>query len=355
MASFEPLTAAETRRRLKEGHVIPAHPLALTEDRELDERRQRALTRYYLDAGAGGLAVGVHTTQFEIHEESVGLYEPVLEYAADTAASHVADTDRDRPIMVAGLVGDTEEACEEARLARDLGYDCGLLSLAAFPDASTDELVDHVEAVAEEMPVFGFYLQEDVGGRHLSLEFWRRFAAIENVVGVKVAPFDRYQTHDVVRAVAESGRADEIALYTGNDDSIVNDLVTEFPYDGGIRFDGGLLGQWAVWTKTAVELLERIETAREDGDSIPDDVLALGSKLVDANAAIFDPHNDYAGCISGIHEILRRQGLLEGRWCLSDEERLSPGQMDELDRVCAAYPELTDDDFVEAHRDEWLE
>jgi dihydrodipicolinate synthase/N-acetylneuraminate lyase len=285
----------------------------------------------------------------------VGLYEPVLESAAETVRTHVAANERDRPVMIAGLVGDTEQAHEEARLARRLGYDCGLLSLAALSSASTDRLIDHIETVATEIPIFGFYLQSDVGGRNLPLEFWQQFVSIENAVGIKVAPFDRYRTHDVVRAVAESGRRNEIALYTGNDDSIVHDLITEFPYGNGIYFDGGLLGQWAVWTKAAVELLDRIKAARDQDGPIPPDLIALGSKLVDANAAIFDARNNYAGCIPGIHEVLRREGLLEGRWCLDPDETLSPGQHQEIDRVWEAYPELRDDDFVEDNLDEWLD
>lgn len=339
---------------LRAGLVIPAHPLALTEERDLDERHQRALTRYYLTAGAGGLAVGVHTTQFEIHDDAVGLYEPVLELAMDEATRHAERTPDPRPVLIAGLVGKTTGAVAEARTARELGYDCGLLSLSAFPEATIDELVHHVEAVATELPVIGFYLQPDVGGRHLPYEFWQRFAGIEDVVGIKIAPFDRYRTLDVVRGVVDAGRADEIALYTGNDDSIVTDLLTEFPYDGGTPIVGGLLGQWAVWTRSAVELLEEIKTYRRSDESVPQDLLTRGAALTDANAAIFDAENNYAGCIPGIHEVLRRQGLLDGRWCLDPEETLSPGQLSEIDRVFEAYPHLRDDDFVEAGREEWL-
>jgi len=350
----DPRSPDELREMLQEGLVIPAHPLALTADRTLDERRQRALTRYYLAAGAGGLAVGVHTTQFGIHDDDVGLYEPVLELATAEATRHPG-TDDPRPVMIAGLVGDTGQATAEARTARELGYDCGLLSLAAFPEAPIDELIAHVEAVAAELPVVGFYLQPDVGGRHLPYEFWRRFAGIEDVVGIKIAPFDRYRTLDVVRAVADAGRAGEIPLYTGNDDNIVADLLTEFPFGDGVSIVGGLLGQWAVWTRTAVELLEEIKRYRRTGDPIPADLLRRGAELTDANAAIFDAANDYAGCIPGIHEVLRRQGLLEGRWCLDPEETLSPGQTAEIDRVFEAYPHLRDDAFVDAHRAEWLD
>lgn len=329
--------------------MIPAHPLALTEERTLDARHQRALTRYYLSAGAGGLAVGVHTTQFEIHEPQVGLYRPVLALAMEEAERSEWD-----PVMVAGLIGTTEQATEEARLARDLGYDCGLLSLAAFPDASVKELVDHVAAVAEVLPVFGFYLQTAVGGRPLSYRFWRHFCEVDEVVAVKIAPFDRYRTLDVVRAVADAGRLDEIALYTGNDDHIVADLLTEFPFDGA-RIAGGLLGQWAVWTKTAVDLLDEIKAVRRSDDGgVPAWLLQRGVELTDANAALFDPEHGFAGSIAGIHEVLRRQGLLRGTWTLNREESLSPGQREEIDRVYAAYPHLNDDDFVRAHLDTWL-
>jgi dihydrodipicolinate synthase/N-acetylneuraminate lyase len=337
--------------RLQDGHVIPAHPLALTADRTLDERRQRALTRYYLDAGAGGLAVGVHTTQFEVHHDEVGLYEPVLELAMEEVRAH----DRDDVVTVAGIVGATEQATAEARLARSIGYDCGLVSLSAFPEAGIETLLEHVRAVARELPVMGFYLQPAVGGRHLPVDFWRRFVQIDGVVGIKVSPFDRYRTHDVFRAVADAGREDAIALYTGNDDNIVNDLLTRFPYGDGIQFDGGLLGQWAVWTRSAVSLFEEIERIRDSGDPIPGDLQRRGAALVDANAAIFDAANDFAGCIPGINEVLRRQGLLDGRRCLDPEETLSSGQDAEIDRVLAAYPDLQDDQFVADNLDRWLD
>jgi dihydrodipicolinate synthase/N-acetylneuraminate lyase len=314
--------------------VIPAHPLALTAARKLDERRQRALTRYYIAAGAGGIAVGVHTTQFAIRR--VGLYEPVLRIAAEEARGHDL-------FKVAGAVGTTPQAVAEARTAADCGYDAVLLPLGALRDATVPQLLDHCRAVAEILPVFGFYLQPAAGGRILPYEFWRLFVEIENVIAIKIAPFNRYQTLDVVRAVAESGR--RIALYTGNDDNIVADLVTPFP--GGLRFSGGLLGQWAVWTRRAVELLERAE-------NISAELLAEGVQLTDANAALFDAANQFRGCIAGIHEVLVRQGLLAGRWCLDPDEDLSPGQMAEIDRVCAAYPHLQDDDFVRENLDRWL-
>jgi dihydrodipicolinate synthase/N-acetylneuraminate lyase len=347
-----PIPLATLRARLGEGMVIPAHPLALDADRRLDERHQRALSRYYLAAGAGGLAVGVHTTQFEIHDPHVGLYPPVLRLAREEA-ERFAGAGGGAPVLVAGVVGPTAQAVEEAALARDLGYDCALLSLAALRDASAEELLAHVRAVAEELPVFGFYLQPAVGGRELPYAFWRRFADIPKVVGIKIAPFDRYRTLDVVRAVADAARLDQIAMYTGNDDSILLDLLTPFPY-GGARIVGGLLGQWAVWTRRAVELLEEVRATRATGGAISPELLTRNAELTDANAAIFDPGHRFAGCIPGIHEILRRQGLMRGRWTLNPSEDLSPGQLAEIDRVCACYPHLTDDDFVARHLAEWL-
>ena len=344
------------RAQLKSGVVIPAHPLALTPSRTLDERRQRALTRYYLDAGVGGVAVGVHTTQFAIREPRHGMYRPVLTLAADAVRASLAK--QPRPfVMVAGLVGKTEQAVAEAEIAKALGYDTGLLSLAALPDATDAALIKHCRSVAEVMPLFGFYLQPAVGGRVLSYEFWREFAEIENVWAVKIAPFDRYRTLDAIRGIAESGR-DDIALYTGNDDNIVNDLVGEFPVtvDGQRRvrtFDGGLLGQWAVWTRSAVELLTRCKAARAAG-AVDASLLREGAALTDANAAIFDSPHSFAGCIPGIHEVLRRQGLLAGVCCLDTAERLSSGQEAEIDRVCRSYPSLTDDAFVRENRETWL-
>jgi hypothetical protein len=336
------------RERLFTGLVIPAHPLALDANRKLDERRQRALTRYYLAAGSGGIAVGVHTTQFEIREPRHGLFRPVLELAAEAMRGTAA-------LRIAGICGPTPQATTEAELACSLGYDAGLLSLGALKNAPVEALLAHARAVASVLPVVGFYLQPSVGGRLLPFEFWRSFVEIENVVAIKMAPFNRYQTIDVVRAVALSGRAREIALYTGNDDNIVIDLLTEFRVDGeALRIRGGLLGHWAVWTRKAVELLAHLRVLADSGAAIPPDLLTLAAQTTDANAALFDPAHQFRGCIAGIHEILRRQGLLEGRWCLNPEEDLSPGQAGEIDRVCALYPDLTDDDFVASHRDEWL-
>ena len=332
---------------MADGLVIPAHPLALTSERRLDEPRQRALTRYYIAAGAGGLAVGVHTTQFAIRE--AGLYRAVLGLAAE--ASREAEP---RPVLVGGITGTTSNAVMEAETARELGYEVGLLSLGALHTAKESALIDHCRAVATVIPLFGFYLQPSVGGRALSLDFWRRFAEIEGVVAVKVAPFDRYQTLDVVRAVAGSGRDREIALYTGNDDAIVLDLLSEYRVDGRtLRFAGGLLGQWAVGTQKAVSLLESAKQWRSDG-SIPTEAMVLAGEVTDTNAALFDPANGFAGCIAGIHEILRRQGLLAGTWCLDPNECLSPGQLEEIDRVHSAYPHLHDDELVSKHLDEWL-
>jgi dihydrodipicolinate synthase/N-acetylneuraminate lyase len=332
----------ENSSLLQSGVVIPAHPLALTAARKLDERRQRALTRYYCAAGVGGIAVGVHTTQFAIR--TVGLLAPVLTLASETV------NECSRPVIkVAGICGPTPQAVREAELARRLGYHVGLLSLAALPTASDDELLQHCRAVAATIPLFGFYLQPSVGGRLLSYNFWRRFCEIEAVAAIKVAPFNRYQTLDVARAVVDSGRA-EIALYTGNDDNIIPDLLTDFRFGGGtVRFRGGLLGQWAVWTRNAVELLDRVRASRDTAE-----LLAESAALTDANAALFDANNRFAGCIAGLHEILRRQGLLAGRWCLDPKEDLSPGQLEEIDRVTAAYPNLNDDNFVQEHRDTWL-
>jgi hypothetical protein len=336
---------------LREGVVIPAHPLALDADRRLDARRQRALTRYYLDAGARGLAVGVHTTQFAIREAC--LFEPVLELAMRTAADW-----RAAPVMIAGLSGRTAQALREAQIARGLGYHAGLLSLAALQDASEDDLTAHAQAVAREIPLVGFYLQPAVGGRVLPVSFWRRFATIDNVVAIKIAPFNRYRTLDVIRGVAEADAAERITLYTGNDDHIVLDLITPFTVVAHgrartLRIKGGLLGHWSVWVKRAVELLQRIHAAVA-ANEIPADLLALDAQVTDCNAAIFDAANGFHGVIAGCHEILRRQGLLEGIWCLDPKETLGPGQSQEIDRVCAAYPHLNDDDFVRANLERWL-
>lgn len=337
---------------LKSGAVIPAHPLALDASRKFDRRRQRALTRYYLDAGAGGLAVGVHTTQFAIRE--AGLYAEVLGLAAETAA---AWTDR-TPALVAGVAGRTPQAVAEAKMARSIGYHAGLLSLAAMKDRSADELIEHCAAVAKEIPLVGFYLQPAVGGLHLDAGFWTRFAAIPEVVAIKVAPFNRYRTLDVVRGVVESGAENRITLYTGNDDHIVLDLVTPFTVmrqgkPVTMRFKGGLLGHWSVWTKGAVDIFSRCCEASAQ-NSISAELLSLDSRVTDCNSAFFDVANNFHGCIAGCHEVLRRQGLLEGTWCLDPDEGLSPGQSAEIDRVLEQHGDLSDDAFVAANLERWI-
>jgi dihydrodipicolinate synthase/N-acetylneuraminate lyase len=348
------MDASEALRR---GLVIPAHPLALDARRKLDERRQKALTRYYCAAGAGGVAVGVHTTQFAIRDPAVGLLKPVLALAMDVLREHAAAGGTPL-VAVAGICGPTAQAVEEAELARGLGYHAGLLSLAALREASNEELVAHCRRVAEVIPLFGFYLQPAVGGRVLDRSFWQRFLEIDAVVAIKVAPFDRYRTIEVARALAASGRTD-VALYTGNDDSIVADLLTDFPgltpNAPAVRFAGGLLGQWAVWTREAVRMLEEVKACRQSGGAGARELLARGAELTDANAALFDARHAFAGCIAGIHEVLRRQGLLQGRFCLDPGEDLSPGQMEEIDRVLAAHPRLRDDDFVAENIDRWLQ
>lgn len=342
---------------LQQGTAIPAHPLALSSSRQLDERRQRALSRYYIASGVGGLAVGVHTTQFEIRDPGIDLYQPVLELAAEEM--NRADEQRDVPLLrVAGICGDTAQATREAAVARDAGYHFGLLSLSALKEADEETLIAHCRAVSEIIPVFGFYLQPDVGGRLLPYSFWRRFCEIENVAAIKMAPFNRYHTLDVIRAVAESGRED-IALYTGNDDNIVLDLVTpfRFPVAGKtleLRIVGGLLGHWAVWTSKAVEILKECQQVAQSETAIPLSILQLNTEVTDCNAVLFDVANRFQGCIPGIHEVLRRQGLLEGIWCLNPDEVLGPGQLEEIDRIYAAYPQLNDDAFVEEHLAEWL-
>lgn len=333
------------REKLLSGLVIPAHPLALTAERKLDERRQRALARYYLAAGAGGIAVGVHTTQFAIRNPKFSLLRPVLELASHETRGHDV-------AKIAGVCGKQKQAHEEAELAAALGYDAVLLSLADLRNEPIPTLLDHARSISSTIPIIGFYLQPSVGGYVLPYEFWRELAEIENLVAIKIAAFNRYQTLEVMRAVADSGRAEEIALYTGNDDHILLDLMTEFDFGGTrARFAGGLLGQWAVWTKAAVCHLENI---KRHSQSALHGLLTLAQQLTDANAAIFDPANDFRGCIPGIHEILRRQGLLQGRWCLDPNEELSPGQTEEIDRVCKAYPHLQDNVFVQEHLDKWL-
>ncbi|PSR55524.1 dihydrodipicolinate synthase family protein [Adhaeribacter arboris] len=339
---------SEVQVLLHQGTVIPAHPLALQENRQLDEARQRGLTRYYLASGAGGVAVGVHSTQFEIRDPKINLYETVLRLAAE----EIESAKLSRPfIKVVGIVGKTEQALAEAQLAVNYGYDLGLLSIGGLQGWTEKQITQRVKAVAEVIPIFGFYLQPSVGGRIFSYDFWYEFAQIPNVHAIKVAAFNRYQTLDVVRAVCSSDRQNEIALYTGNDDNIIADLLTTYRFEVAgetveKKFVGGLLGHWAVWTKKAVELLDEIKAVHQNNGKNLAELLTKNIAVTDMNAAIFDPAHNFHGCIPGIHEVLRRQGLLAGRWCLNPNEELSPGQMEEIDRVCAAYPELVDDEFV---------
>lgn len=346
------------RVRLQQGAVIPAHPLALTAERTFSERHQRALSRYYVAAGVGGVAVGVHTTQFEIRDLDVGLFEPVLTLAAEEIDAAAAKLDR-KLIKIAGVCGKTAQAVREATFAREVGYDACLLSLAALKDENIADMVAHCREVGRILPLIGFYLQPSVGGRLLPYEFWRQFAEIPEVVAIKMAPFNRYQTFDVIRAVCDVGREDEIALYTGNDDNIVVDLLTAYRIQTAkgpreVRIVGGLLGHWAVWTRRAVELLDECHEVVAQGGTIPSGLLTKAVEVTDSNAAFFDTANAFAGCIPGIHEVLRRQGLLPGTWCLNPHEVLSPGQREEIDRVYAAYPHLNDDDFVRENLDKWL-
>lgn len=343
------------RRQLLKGLVIPAHPLALRKDRSFDEVSQERLSRYYLDCGVGGLAVGVHTTQFAIHDPNVGLLEPVWRLAAEVARG----SEHGDKVLVAGLCGDTEQVTSEASLAHSIGYDAGLLSLGVMKDASERELLDHCLRASEIIPLFGFYLQPAVGGRVLSYRFWREFCELPNVVAIKVAPFNRYQTLDVVRALHDSQRLDEIALYTGNDDSILVDLCSEYflgdsEGDRPVRFQGGLLGHWACWTRTAVELHRRcqgvFDQSPEESHTELRELLRLSHQVTDMNAAIFDAANRFHGCIAGIHEVLYRQGLIASTYCLDDRESLSPGQAEEIDRVQRLYPHLIDDAYVR----EWI-
>jgi len=353
--------------KLRSGCVIPAHPLALQADNKLDERRQKALSRYYLASGAGGLAVGVHTTQFAIHNPKIGLYRPVLELAGETAQQFAKSKNGSEPIMIAGIVGETNQAVKEAQLARGLGYHLGLLCLAALKDKSIDELIGHSREVARIIPIMGFYLQEVISQMMLPAEFWRKFVKIPNVLAIKIAPFNRYQTLDVLETVACSGRADEIALYTGNDDNIILDLLTQYEFNVNgravsVQIVGGLLGQWACWTKRAVEYLARIKKIREtkmqisqsQGGHLSVEMLTLASHLTLANKAIFDAENHFAGCIPGISYVLKRQGLLERLQTLDPHEQLSPGQAAKIDKIIRDYPHLTDDDFVKENLDVWL-
>ncbi|PAV31247.1 dihydrodipicolinate synthase family protein [Virgibacillus profundi] len=345
----------EIKGLLHEGTVIPAHPLALTSDRQLDETHQRALTRYYIDAGAGGVAVGVHTTQFEIRDPEFALFEKVLTMAMEEIENAKVQNSF---IKIAGICGPVEQAIQEAKYSKEIGYDLGLLSMGGLNDLSEDELISRTEKVAEIIPVFGFYLQPSVGGRVFTYDFWKHFADIPNVYGIKIAPFNRYHSFDVVRAVCNSKRNDEIALYTGNDDNIVNDLLTTYRIKTGDKMVekkivGGLLGHWSVWTKRVVDLFEEVKKV-QNADTVPSKLLTLGQEITDANAAFFDPKHDFKGSIAGINEVLTRQGLLQGNWCLLEKEKLSPGQSEEIDRVYADYAHLHDDEFVKRNLSKWL-
>jgi Dihydrodipicolinate synthase/N-acetylneuraminate lyase len=344
----------EIRSHLLAGQAIPALPLALDRRRRWSEKRQRAVMRYYIDAGVGGIAVGVHSTQFEIRDPKHGLFEPILELAGDTMTGWMKGK-KNRPFLrIAGLCGVTKQAVSEAETALKHGYHAGLLSLAAMKNVDEKALVKHCATVAKTIPIIGFYLQPAVGGRCLSYKFWRAFADIPNVVAIKIAPFNRYQTLDVVRAVMDSGR-EEVALYTGNDDNIIGDLLTRFEHNGKSRhIVGGLLGQWGVWTERAVALLEEIKAARKKGAKLDSAWLTKNAQLTDANAVVFDAANNFHGCIPGIHEVLRRQGIFESTACLNPDEKLSPGQAAELDRVSKAYPWLVDDKFVAKNLSKWL-
>jgi dihydrodipicolinate synthase/N-acetylneuraminate lyase len=342
------MSATTWKETLHAGQVIPALPLMLHDDGTWSRRHQRAIVRYYRDAGCGGIAVGVHSTQFAIRELKHNLYEPILRLVAEEL-----ETTSDPMVRIAGICGHSEQAIAEATLATAIGYHAGLLSLTAWADSDESEVLGHCRRIAEVIPIVGFYLQPAVGGRVLSFSFWRQFCNIPNVVAIKVAPFNRYQTLDVVRAVALSGR-DDIAIYTGNDDNIIVDLLSRYSFDGhSVRIVGGLLGQWGVWTRAAVEWLQEIKVARQ-GEAIAESWLARNVALTDANAVIFDAANRFAGCIPGIMEVLRRQRLAPSCRCLNPDEKLSAGQAEELDRIIAAYPELQDDDFVAENLTRWL-
>jgi dihydrodipicolinate synthase/N-acetylneuraminate lyase len=345
----------EVKKHLLEGTVIPAHPFALTENRQLDEKGQRALTRYYIDAGVGGVAVGVHTTQFEIRDPQFNLYEKVLSLAMEEMKNAQVS---ESFIKIGGISGPLEQAIKEARFLQEIGYDLGLLSMGGLQDSTEEELITRTKKIAEIIPVIGFYLQPAVGGRILSFDFWNQITEIPNVHAIKVAPFNRYQTFDVIRAVCHSSRNEDIAIYTGNDDNIINDLLTTYRIDVDgkkveKRIIGGLLGHWSVWTKTTVDIFQTVKETLTHGE-IPSELLTLGQEITDANAAFFDPNNQFKGSIAGINEVLARQGLLQGNWCLLDKEKLSPNQSEEIDRVYAAYPHLNDDEFVKENLEKWF-
>ncbi len=353
MSSLSP----EKLKLLRQGCVIPAVPLALDNDRKFDVASQQRLMRYYVDAGAGGVAVGMHFTQFEIRNPGIDLFKPVLAACAEAADAQAQKAGR--PILkVAGISGGTKTAVEQAELAVELGYDFAIPSLAVFKGALDEDMLYHMRKIGEVIPLLGFYLLTGVGGIHLSHRFWRGVMELDNLYGIKIAPFNRYFTLDVTRALAESGRVDDITLYTGNDDSIVYDLITPYRYTIGgeertVRIVGGLLGQWGCWTQKAVELLETCHAISEGRQALTPDVLTLSAEITDANAALFDPANGYAGSIPGVNEVLRRQGLMQNALTLKPNEVMSPGQLEEINRVLAAYPHLQDDGFVSANLKNW--
>ena len=343
----------EIRGILKEGIVIPAHPLALDKNRKLDEKRQRGLTEYYLNAGAGGVAIGVHTTQFEIHNEKVGFLKPVLEMGAEVIGDFEKEHKK-KIVKIAGVCGDTNQALREAELAVEMGYDAGLLKLGSFQGKGIDEIINHCKKVSEIIPVFGFYLNPEIGGIELPFEFWCKFLEIENIAAIKVAPFDRYKTLDVIRAISETGRFD-VSLYTGNDDSIISDLISIYKTETAeIKFSGGLLGHWAFWTKKAVEYFEEIKKIMKNKEPVSPKILKLAMEVTDVNSAVFDAKNNFSGCIPGINYMLVKRGLLEGEWCIDPSVSLSPWQKGEIDRVWESYPHLRDDDFIHGNIERWL-
>lgn len=337
---------------LKEGTVIPAIPLALNDDGTFNEHGQRVLCKYYLDAGVGGIAIAVHTTQFEIRKPEVNLFEPVLKIAAEEIQKFEEKTGK-TIVKVSGVCGPIEQATAEAEIAKSYGFDAVLLSPGGLADKDDEYLIERTKAVAGVMPVIGFYLQTACGGRMLNFDYWKQICEIDNVVAIKCASFNRYSTIDVVRAVALSSRNNEIGLYTGNDDNIVVDLLTNYKFevDGKNverRFDGGLLGHWSVWTKSVCDMFEKIK-----GAEINDEWLTLAAQITDANAAIFDTANNFEGVIAGVHEVLYRQGLMKSVRCINPDEKLSKGQAEELDRVYKMYPHLNDDAFVKENLADW--
>lgn len=355
-----PLPEKRVLQALREGLFIPAHPLVLRKDKTIDEKRQAALTRYYISAGAGGIAIGVHTTQFRVHDPKLNLYRQLLELTIDVVKDSERRTGR-RIVRIAGIAGGTEQAVSEARLAWSLGYDAGMVELASLRGSSWERMLEHVKAVSREIPVVGFYMQTAIGGLRLPYFFWRRlFEEVENVVAVKIAPFNRYDTLEVLRALVDSEREDEVAMYTGNDDSIVFDLLTTFTFRRRgepvrVRIVGGLLGHWAFWTATSVRLFLTVKRYASSGECIPPELLTIAAQVTDVNAAVFDAANGFKGCIPGIHEMLRRSGLIDEVVLLDPEERLSPGQLEEIDRVCRDYPHFNDGNFVAAHLSDWIE